>query len=164
MNELTRRDAMLGLAGATLATRLGAAATPARQARAITMWDFSWLERRWTGAGYEDWDQVLNGLVERGYDAVRIDAFPHLVHFGGEKEWQLPPVWDQQVWGSADVTRVRVLPALIEFIAKCHKRGIRVGLSTWFREDEDNVRLKITSPDIMADAWISVLKAIDSER
>ena len=24
--------------------------------RAITMWDFSWLERRWPGAGYEDWD------------------------------------------------------------------------------------------------------------
>ncbi|MBN1791595.1 MAG: cellulase, partial [Bacteroidales bacterium] len=23
--------------------------------RAITMWDFSWLERRWPGAGYEDW-------------------------------------------------------------------------------------------------------------
>ena len=23
-------------------------------ARAVTMWDFSWLERRWPGAGYED--------------------------------------------------------------------------------------------------------------
>ena len=23
--------------------------------RAITMWDFSWLERRRPGAGYEDW-------------------------------------------------------------------------------------------------------------
>lgn len=28
----------------------------AKCARAITMWDFSWLERRWPGAGYEDWD------------------------------------------------------------------------------------------------------------
>ena len=25
--------------------------------RAITMWDFSWLDRRWPGAGYEDWDK-----------------------------------------------------------------------------------------------------------
>jgi hypothetical protein len=27
--------------------------------RTITMWDFSWLERRWPGAGYEDWDKAL---------------------------------------------------------------------------------------------------------
>jgi hypothetical protein len=43
------------------------------------MWDFSWLERRWPGAGYEDWSQALDELVERGYEAVRIDAYPHLV-------------------------------------------------------------------------------------
>ena len=29
---------------------------------AITMWDFSWLERRWPGAGYEDWDVALDEL------------------------------------------------------------------------------------------------------
>ncbi|MCX6971161.1 MAG: hypothetical protein NTV93_13555 [Verrucomicrobia bacterium] len=46
---------------------------------AITMWDFSWIERRWSGAGYEDWDQALDELTERGYNAVRIDAFPHLL-------------------------------------------------------------------------------------
>ncbi len=47
---------------------------PTFRPRAITMWDFSWLERRWPGAGYEDWDQALDELAERGYDAVRIDA------------------------------------------------------------------------------------------
>jgi hypothetical protein len=31
--------------------------------RAITMWDFSWLERRWPGAGYEDWDKALSELT-----------------------------------------------------------------------------------------------------
>jgi sugar phosphate isomerase/epimerase len=39
------------------------------------MWDFSWLERRWPGAGYENWDEALDELTERGYNAVRIDAF-----------------------------------------------------------------------------------------
>jgi hypothetical protein len=53
-----------------------------RRPRAITMWDFSWLERRWPGGGYEDWDQALDELVERGYDAVRIDAYPHLIAAG----------------------------------------------------------------------------------
>lgn len=138
------------------------AATDRRVKRplAITMWDFSWLERRWDGAGYEDWDLALDGLVQRGYNAVRIDAFPHLLHSGPHKDWLLMPVWDQQVWGSADVNRVRILPALTEFIGKCHKRNIRVGLSTWFREDADNVRMKITSPPMMAAVWATTLDAI----
>ncbi|MFN5560701.1 MAG: cellulase-like family protein, partial [Opitutaceae bacterium] len=38
----------------------------------IAMWDFSWLERRWPGAGYEDWDIAVGELADRGYDAVRI--------------------------------------------------------------------------------------------
>src|SRR3954453_15607691 len=86
---------------------------------AITMWDFSWLERRWPGAGYEDWDQALDELAERGYDAVRIDAFPHLVSADPEKEWDILPTWNQTSWGAQSLTRVRVIPALIEFIGKC---------------------------------------------
>ena len=31
------------------------------------------------GAGYVDWDQVLDELSERGYNAIRIDAYPHLI-------------------------------------------------------------------------------------
>lgn len=44
--------------------------------RAITMWDFSWLERRWPGAGYENWDQALNELSERGYNAYVLTLIP----------------------------------------------------------------------------------------
>lgn len=37
--------------------------------RAITMWDFSWLERRWAGAGYETgtkyWTSSRNGGIMR---------------------------------------------------------------------------------------------------
>jgi len=51
------------------------------------MWDFSWLERRWPGAGYEDWDVALDELKARGYDAVRIDAYPHLVAAEARREW-----------------------------------------------------------------------------
>lgn len=76
------------------------------------MWDFSWLERRWPGAGYENWDTALDELRERGYDAVRIDAYPHLVAADPEREWELEPVWSQQDWGSPARTRVRVQPML----------------------------------------------------
>jgi hypothetical protein len=40
---------------------------PARP-KAIVMWDFSWLGRRWATA--------LDELAERGHDAVKMDAFP----------------------------------------------------------------------------------------
>jgi hypothetical protein len=127
---------------------------------AITMWDFSWLERRWDGAGYADWDQILDGLLERGYNAVRIDAYPHLVAESPNKEWLLTPAWNTQVWGSPDVNRVKVMPALLEFISKCAKRGIRVALSCWYREDADKTYMKIDGPEKLAEIWIKTLHLI----
>ena len=47
---------------------------------ATAMWDFSWATRRFDNeAEYADWDRALDGLAERGYNNVRIDAFPHLI-------------------------------------------------------------------------------------
>jgi hypothetical protein len=124
------------------------------QPRAITMWDFSWLERRWPGAGYEDWDKALSELTERGYNAVRIDAYPHLLAENAEKEWTLKEVWSIQNWGSPDVNKVSIQPNLNEFIATCKKYGVKVGLSSWYREDVDNTRMKITTPEKHAEIWI----------
>ena len=42
---------------------------------AITMWDSSWLRRRYAGGGFESFDTALDELVERGYNAVRIVHF-----------------------------------------------------------------------------------------
>jgi sugar phosphate isomerase/epimerase len=130
---------------------------------AIAMWDFSWLERRWPGGGYEDWDAILNQLVERGYNAVRIDAYPHLVAADPRRTWTLRPVWDQQVWGSPAVNRVAVQPALNEFLAKCRNRGIRVGLSTWFREDVDRTFMWIDGPERHAEIWLKTLGTIAAD-
>lgn len=127
----------------------------------ISMWDFSWLERRWPGAGYEDWDRALNELKVRGYEAVRIDCYPHLLAAGGEKTWELVPCWNQHDWGSPARIRVAILPALTEFMAKCARRGISVGLSTWFREDVTNRRMAIASPADLADSWLAVLKTVE---
>ena len=45
----------------------------------IAMWDFTWLERHHAGGSFADFDRVIDELVERGYEAVRIDVFPHLI-------------------------------------------------------------------------------------
>jgi hypothetical protein len=127
---------------------------------AITMWDFSWLERRWPGAGYEDWTVALDELCERGYDAVRIDAYPHLVSVDPHRTWTLLPVWDQNDWGSPGVIEVQVQPALNEFLHACGRRGIQVGLSSWFRQDRENHRMRLTTPQAMAEAWAATLRTI----
>lgn len=132
-------------------------------ALAITMWDFSWIERNWSGAGFEDIDKALDELVERGYNAVRIDAFPHLIAKDRNKEWTLKPVWYSNDWGSPYINKVTLYPAFPDFLRKCRERKIKVGLSSWYREDVDNVRMEITSPEKMADNWIAVLDLIQKE-
>jgi len=127
---------------------------------AITMWDFSWLERRWPGAGYEDWDSILDELKQRGYDAVRIDAYPHLVAASPGRTWELLPRWNQQVWGSPAKNRVRVQPELNQFIRKCADRGLWVALSTWFRQDADDTRMKIQRPEDLGRVWKTTLDTI----
>ena len=130
---------------------------------AFTMWDFSWIERRWPGAGYEDWDLVLDELVERGYNGVRIDAFPHFIANEPMEERTLIPVWSQEDWGSPALNKITILPALSEFIGKCKERNIKVGLSSWFREDTKNLRMKIKSPEVMAQYWVETVKVIEKE-
>lgn len=134
---------------------------PYKRPMAITMWDFSWLERRWPGAGFEDWEEALDELKERGYDAVRIDAYPHLLAKDGERDWLLKPQWTQQTWGAPAMVTVRRLEDnLLDFIRLCRKKGIVVALSTWFREDVDNTRMTIRSPKDLAAIWRTVLDKI----
>jgi hypothetical protein len=162
---MTRKEFLVGSAAlaALSATHLSAAPKAKRRPRAITMWEFSWLERRWDGAGYEDWDRALDELIERGYDAVRIDPFPHIIGAGAEKEWTLKPFWNTQVWGAPDLIKVRVLPALLEFLGKCRDRKIKVGFSSWFQEDVDGeLRKRITGPEVLAKDWVAVIDLVKS--
>jgi sugar phosphate isomerase/epimerase len=138
-------------------------ALPGIKPRAITMWDFSWIERTWPGAGYEDWDRALKELKERGYNAVRIDAFPHLLAEDPQKIWTLNEVWSIQNWGSPDINKVQIQPNLNTFIAKCKDQGIKVGLSSWFRKDLDNTRMKIVTAEKHAEIWIKTLQSIEKE-
>lgn len=128
---------------------------------AISMWDFSWLERRWPGAGYEDWGQALGELAERGYDAVRIDAYPHLVAADSRRTWELLPMWTQMGWGAQSVVHVAVLPGLLEFLRAAQRQGIRVALSSWFRQDRDNTRMRIRTPADHGAVWVETLRHID---
>lgn len=128
---------------------------------AITMWDFSWLERRWPGAGYEDWDVALSELADRGYDAVRIDAYPHLCSADPDRTWEILPSWNQTSWGAQSLIHIQILPALTEFMKAARRHGVKVALSTWYREDRDNTRMNIRTPEDQARIWVDTLRHIE---
>jgi hypothetical protein len=132
------------------------------KAYAITMWDFSWLERQWPGAGYEDWDQALSELVERGYNAVRIDAYPHFIDADLNGVWELPAVWGVNDWGAFMRCRVKPYPALIRFIEKCAKYNVKVGLSSWYRRDTKEAWRQLSSPERHAGSWLTILNLIEN--
>lgn len=161
--DLSRQQFLSGALG--LAGSLAVSSAPAmnraagrkpKTPLAIAMWDFSWLERRWPGAGYEDWDRALDELAERGYDAVRIDPYPHLLAVDPARRWTLEPAWTTNDWGSPGLVDVVVLPNLVSFIGKCRARNIRVALSSWFREDLSGVRSRITARSHI-EGWLKTL-------
>ena len=134
-----------------------------RHPRATTMWDISWLLRRWPGAGFEDWDRALDELVERGYDAVRLEAFPHMLAVDPDAEWEFIPGADCHDWAAPLPVRARPWPALADFIRLCRGRGVAVGLSTWFPQDATEARLRIGSPQDHAAAWARTLDLLENE-
>ena len=104
---------------------------------AIAMWDFSWLLRHYPTGEFENWDSVLDGLVKRGYNAIRLDVFPALVAPDPEgrviQEHQFPKSdWKPVMWGAQYSPTIRPRRALQEFIPRCLERGLLLGLSTWF--------------------------------
>ena len=98
----------------------------------IVMWDFSWLELHHRGGAFEDWDEVIDGLVERGYEAVRIDVSPHLIAADSQGEVQEVFHFDvlgalgSALWGRCFSVELNVRELTVEFIKKLQKRGIKI--------------------------------------
>ena len=129
---------------------------------AVAMWDFSWLVRRaGNEAEYEDWDLVLDGLAERGYNCVRIDAFPHLVAKGQDgklvEQFNVLPQAGNFMWGNHKPVQVEPRSALVEFIGKAAERGIYVGLSSWYNRDALGRVNMVQSPEDYARIWLETL-------
>ena len=108
-----------------------------RKNMAIAMWDYSWILRHHRYGEFENWDAALEGLAERGYDSIRMDAMPQFVAAGADGAIQeefraVKNGWVPSVWGNEMTMSFRPRDALLEFLPKCKEYGIKVGLATWF--------------------------------
>jgi hypothetical protein len=93
------------------------------------MWDFSWLLRRdHDEAEYAEVARVLAELADRGYDVVRIDAFPHWVasdRNGGHSETITSiPQPELCMWGNHRPVDVRPRAALLGLALERGWQGI----------------------------------------
>lgn len=129
---------------------------------AIAMWDYSWLLLHHKHGAFEDWDKVLDGLVERGYNAIRIDCFPHLVAADNEGNIQeeylhIREAWKPAYWGNQFTMRSEPRKSLVVFLNKCKERGIYIGLSTWFMPHGTERNLEAKSVNDFVRMWDETL-------
>ncbi len=135
---------------------------------ATAMWDFSWATRRsGSESEYADWDKILDELADRGYDNVRIDAFPHLVAVGPDEhpsgEFVVLPQRERFMWGNHQPVKIAPRRELIEFMQKCKQRDISVGLSSWFIPDSAGRHRQVCTPLDFVRVWDETLSLIDNE-
>jgi len=135
------------------------------QRLAVAMWDFSYMTRR-SGkeAEYENYNEILEGFVERGYNCIRIDAFPHLIASDKsgniQEEFRMLPQLKPFMWGNHSQVTINPRRDLIDFLSKCKAYGIRIGLSTWMQNDTTGRAYRVRTPEDMADIWIETLDFI----
>ncbi len=129
---------------------------------AIAMWDYSWILRHHRYGEFHDWDRALNGLAERGYNAIRIDVMPQFVAADSsgtvQKEFRsVKTSWKPSLWGNDYTMSFRPREALLEFLPRCREHGIRVGISTWFHGHGTEREHIFTEENGLERAWLETL-------
>lgn len=129
---------------------------------AIAMWDFSWILRHHRYGEFENWEQVICGLAERGYNAIRMDAMPQFVASTREGKIidefrSVKEDWKPCLWGNDYTMSFRPREALLEFLPICKKYGIKVGLATWYAPHNTGHKYIANEEGGLLRAWTETL-------
>jgi len=139
-----------------------------REPLAIAMWDTGWLTRHYPYGSFEDWDKTLDELVDRGYNAIRIEAFPHLIAAGSdgviqERFFRSRGEGMGHMWRNPLSLYLEPRAGLPVFLRKCRERGVYVGLSTWFPDVRENRHKHIQGVDEFVRIWHETLIYLDDQ-
>jgi hypothetical protein len=99
----------------------------------IAMWDFSWIYMHYPGGAFENFNKVTDELIERGFNTVRIDAFPLII---GKLDSlnQIVTIEGDPLrnWGPSDKDMQHtIVSELVEFMQITKEKGLYVILSSW---------------------------------
>lgn len=133
--------------------------TPSRLT--IAMWDYSWLNQHYQGGYFEDFDKVTDELLERGFNTVRIEAFPFIID-KLESTNQMVTIGGNPLatWGASDIDRKHnIVDELISFMKITKEKGLYVILSTWNPDCREftNLHKEYANRDMYMHAWERVL-------
>jgi len=122
----------------------GALAQPEKERREqnveklrITMWDVSAALTQRAGGPYADVDKRLDEALERGYNTIRIEAFPLLKYPPTGEPWSvitLPPPAPLQLsipWSAYGGFSVKPHENTVRLLKHIRRRGLRAILTTW---------------------------------
>lgn len=132
---------------------------------ALACWDYSWLTRRdGRATEYAHIGARLDELVERGFNALRIDPFPHLIappETGIIPErFEIHPEGRELRRGSRRPVVVQPRKALRQLLVEAKKRDIRLWLSSWFLSDTTARRSFVRRPRDFVTVWSETLEFI----
>lgn len=140
--------------------------TPSRLT--IAMWDFSWLNQHYKGGFFEDYNKVFDELIERGFNTVRIDAFPLVIGKMDNNDQEVTiPSAPLENWGATDKDRKHaVITELLDFMKIAMEKNVSVILSSWALDgiiEFPNLREDYANPKEIWKAWEKVLDILKEE-
>lgn len=132
------------------------------------MWDFSWLTQHYPGGAFPDFGKAADELVARGFNTVRIDAFPLVIGaLKSDDETITIPGNPLANWGWSVQDRPHaIVPELVEFMSAMKQRGISVILSSWGKDCKEYPDRKLAlakDRDGFRKCWERVLDILGSQ-
>lgn len=134
----------------------------------IAMWDFSWLNQHYKGGFFEDYNKVIDELIERGFNTVRIDAFPLVIGKMDNNDQEITiSAAPLENWGATDRDRKHaVINELLDFMKIAKEKNISVILSSWSLGgviEFPNLKEDYANPKEIWKAWEKVLDILKKE-
>jgi len=129
----------------------------------IAMWDGAYMLRRNKGDQFMDWDRSLEELKERGYNTIRIDAFPGVIDTTNpDMEYTWPDMKRPYMpWCWTNEYKTKPARDLVEFINLTNKKGLNLSLSAWW----EAMGLRVIPKDTIqtAEIWVKLLEFLKVE-
>ena len=128
------------------------------------MWDFAWLHMHHPGGAFENFDRSMDELVERGFNTVRIDAFPLIIGKLDSLTQKITiAAQPTAVWGPTQKEyQHEIVKELVAFMQAAKRKKVNVILSTWNVDCKEfaPIRAKYTKVNAYWSAWQKVLTVL----
>lgn len=132
---------------------------------AIADWDYSWLLRA-SGRDEDEYHllpRLVHELAERGFNALRVDAWPHLLapDRDGKRADEfviLPHRQRDTERGSRETRHIRPHDRLLRLAQAAKAEGISLWLTSWLLPDTQARRSQVRSPEDFVRIWHATLE------